>query len=116
MERRAEQAGGPPLTGITVVALDPAVAAPLATRQLADLGARVIKVERPGGRLRPRLRQRRRERRGRGRRRVPVRSSGSTVARSRSSSTSRNPRTARPCDRLLGGADVLVANLAPGRR
>jgi itaconate CoA-transferase len=37
-----------PLEGITVVALEQAVAAPLATRQLADLGARVIKVERPG--------------------------------------------------------------------
>ena len=36
-----------PLDGITVVALEHAVAAPFATRQLADLGARVIKVERP---------------------------------------------------------------------
>lgn len=39
---------GLPLAGITVVALEQAVAAPFATRQLADLGARVIKVERPG--------------------------------------------------------------------
>ncbi len=37
-----------PLKGITVVALEHAIAAPFATRQLADLGARVIKVERPG--------------------------------------------------------------------
>lgn len=37
-----------PLTGITVVSLEQAVAAPLATRHLADWGARVIKVERPG--------------------------------------------------------------------
>jgi itaconate CoA-transferase len=37
-----------PLEGITVVSLEQAVAAPFATRQLADLGARVIKVERPG--------------------------------------------------------------------
>lgn len=37
-----------PLNGITVVSLEQAVAAPFATRQLADLGARVIKVERPG--------------------------------------------------------------------
>jgi itaconate CoA-transferase len=38
-----------PLEGITVLALEQAVAAPFATRQLADLGARVIKVERPDG-------------------------------------------------------------------
>jgi itaconate CoA-transferase len=39
----------PPLHGVTVVSLEQAVAAPYATRQLADLGARVIKVERPDG-------------------------------------------------------------------
>ena len=37
-----------PLEGVIVVALEAAVAAPFATRQLADLGARVLKVERPG--------------------------------------------------------------------
>jgi len=37
-----------PLDGITVVALEQAVAAPLATRHLADMGARVIKIERVG--------------------------------------------------------------------
>ncbi|MEP7191865.1 MAG: CaiB/BaiF CoA-transferase family protein [Actinomycetota bacterium] len=37
-----------PLEGLTVVSIEQAVAAPFATRQLADLGARVIKVERPG--------------------------------------------------------------------
>ena len=36
-----------PLEGVTVIALEQAIAAPFATRQLADLGARVIKVERP---------------------------------------------------------------------
>jgi len=40
---------GAPLAGITVVSLEQAVAAPYATRQLADLGARIIKVERPDG-------------------------------------------------------------------
>jgi itaconate CoA-transferase len=47
----AEPPGGLPklpLAGITVVSVEQAVAAPFATRQLADLGARVIKVERPG--------------------------------------------------------------------
>lgn len=37
-----------PLSGLLVVAVEQAVAAPFATRQLADLGARVIKIERPG--------------------------------------------------------------------
>jgi len=37
-----------PLNGVTVVSLEHAIAAPFATRQLADLGARVIKIERPG--------------------------------------------------------------------
>ena len=37
-----------PLAGLTVVTLEHAIAAPFATRQLADLGARVIKIERPG--------------------------------------------------------------------
>ena len=37
-----------PLEGITVVTLEHAIAAPFATRQLADMGARVIKIERPG--------------------------------------------------------------------
>src|SRR5580704_756883 len=37
-----------PLDGITVITLEHAISAPLATRHLADLGARVIKIERPG--------------------------------------------------------------------
>jgi itaconate CoA-transferase len=39
----------PPLQGVTVVSIEQAVSAPFATRQLADLGARVIKIERPDG-------------------------------------------------------------------
>src|ERR1700756_717169 len=50
-DRPAEPVTAPglPLDGVTVVSLEQAVAAPYAPRQLADLGARVIKVERPGG-------------------------------------------------------------------
>src|SRR6185312_11829238 len=40
--------GRRPLEGVTVIAVEQAIAAPLATRHLADLGARVIKIERPG--------------------------------------------------------------------
>ena len=47
-ELGGEEAAVLPLAGITVVALEHAVAAPFTTRHLADLGARVIKVERPG--------------------------------------------------------------------
>ncbi|MEU1484096.1 CaiB/BaiF CoA-transferase family protein [Streptomyces sp. NPDC005752] len=49
MAENAAPADELPLSGITVVSIEQAVAAPFATRQLADLGARVIKVERPGG-------------------------------------------------------------------
>ncbi len=44
-----------PLEAVTGVTLEQALSAPFATRHLADLGARVIKVERPR-RFRPRLR------------------------------------------------------------
>lgn len=44
----SSMSNGRPLQGVTVVSLEQAVAAPFASRQLADLGARVIKVERPG--------------------------------------------------------------------
>ena len=42
-------AGAAPLAGVTVVAMEQAVAAPMCTRVLADFGARVIKVENPKG-------------------------------------------------------------------
>lgn len=44
----SQTVGRLPLSGITVVSCEQAVAAPFASRQLADLGARVIKIERPG--------------------------------------------------------------------
>lgn len=48
-EHRAPETAGLPLSGIRVVALEHAVAAPLCSRHLGDLGADVVKVERPGG-------------------------------------------------------------------
>jgi itaconate CoA-transferase len=96
-----------PLDGITVLSLEHAVAAPFATRQLADLGARVIKVERPGVGDFARAYDRR------------VRGESSYfvwINRSKESLTLdvKHPRAQRILEQLLGGADVLVQNLAPG--
>ena len=96
-----------PLQGVTVVAVEQAVAAPFATRQLADLGARVVKVERPGsGDF--------------------ARAYDSTVKgmashfvwtnRSKESLTLdlKRPEAAEALRRLIAGADVFIHNLAPG--
>ncbi|MEE3202912.1 MAG: CaiB/BaiF CoA-transferase family protein [Acidobacteriota bacterium] len=96
-----------PLDGVTVVTLEQAVAAPFATRQLADLGARVIKVERPQvGDF--------------------ARAYDSTVKglsshfvwlnRSKESLTLdlKRPEASDVVSRLLERADVFVQNLAPG--
>ena len=96
-----------PLDGVTVVTLEQAVAAPFATRQLADLGARVIKVERPKvGDF--------------------ARAYDSTVKglsshfvwlnRSKESLTLdlKRPEARDVVSRLLERADVFVQNLAPG--
>ena len=106
-----------PLDGITVVSLEHAIAAPFATRQLADMGARVIKIERP-----------------------PVRNSDGTKSgggdfargydtrvnglashfvwtnRSKESLTLdlKHELAAPILDKLLAHADVLIQNLAPG--
>ena len=96
-----------PLDGIVVVSLEHAVAAPFATRQLADLGARVIKVERPGvGDF------------ARGYDET-VRGTSSVffwLNRSKESLTLdvKHPRAAELLERLLARADVFVQNLAPG--
>ncbi|MEZ7005888.1 CaiB/BaiF CoA transferase family protein [Streptomyces sp. AD55] len=96
-----------PLSGITVVSLEQAVAAPYATRQLADLGARVIKVERPGG--------------GDFARRYDTTVHGHSsyfvwLNRSKESLTLdlKDPRGREVLHRLLDDADVFVQNLAPG--
>jgi len=96
-----------PLEGVTVVSLEHAIAAPFATRHLADLGARVIKVERPGV--------------GDFARAYDHRVDGMAshfvwVNRSKESLTLdlKQPEAQGILLKLLGEADVLVQNLAPG--
>jgi crotonobetainyl-CoA:carnitine CoA-transferase CaiB-like acyl-CoA transferase len=96
-----------PLAGITVVSIEQAVAAPYATRQLADLGARVIKVERPqGGDF------------ARGYDRTVHGESSYFVWLNRGKESLtvdfKRPEGRRIVHRLLEGADVLVQNLGPG--
>jgi len=96
-----------PLQGITVVTLEHAIAAPFCTRQLADLGARVIKVERPGAGDFARAYDTR------------VRGLASHFVwtnRSKESVTLDLKHAQAPdiLGRLLANADVLVQNLAPG--
>ncbi|MEB0058452.1 MULTISPECIES: CaiB/BaiF CoA-transferase family protein [unclassified Variovorax] len=96
-----------PLDGITVISLEHAIAAPFCTRQLADLGARVVKVERPGA--------------GDFARAYDQRVDGEAshfvwVNRSKESLTLdlKQPSALAVLRELLSGADVLVQNLAPG--
>ena len=96
-----------PLDGITVVSLEHAIAAPFCTRQLADLGARVIKVERPGA--------------GDFARAYDTRVNGQAshfvwTNRSKESLTLdlKQPAALDVLKSLLATADVLVQNLAPG--
>jgi itaconate CoA-transferase len=96
-----------PLDGITVVSLEHAIAAPFCTRQLADLGARVIKVERPGvGDFA----------RGYDDRVHGLASHFVWTNRSKESLTLdvKHPEAEKIFDALLTEADVLVQNLAPG--
>ncbi len=96
-----------PLDGITVVSLEHAIAAPFCTRQLADLGARVIKVERPGSGDFARAYDKQ----------VKGQSSHFVwVNRSKESLTLdlKQPTALAALKTLLKTADVLVQNLAPG--
>ncbi|UOB05671.1 CaiB/BaiF CoA transferase family protein [[Acidovorax] ebreus] len=96
-----------PLDGITVISLEHAVAAPFCTRQLADLGARVIKVERPGSGDFARGYDQR----------VKGQSSHFTwINRSKESLALdvKQPQAKAALLQLLKTADVLVQNLAPG--
>lgn len=97
-----------PLKGITVVTLEHAIAAPFATRQLADLGARVIKIERPGSGDFAR---------GYDERVRGLASHFVWTNRSKESLTLdvKHPEAAALLQRLiLDKADVVVQNLAPG--
>ena len=97
----------PPLEGITVIALEHAIAAPYATRQLAELGARVIKIERVDG--------------GDFARQYDARARGLSshfvwTNRSKESLTLdlKQPAGLAILNTLLNTADVFVQNLAPG--
>ena len=96
-----------PLDGITVLALEHVIAAPFCTRQLADLGARVIKVERPGGGD---------VARGYDERVRGLASHFVWTNRSKESLTVdvKHPEGVEILGKLLARADVLVQNLAPG--
>ncbi|MBC5765763.1 CaiB/BaiF CoA transferase family protein [Ramlibacter albus] len=96
-----------PLDGITVVSLEHAIAAPFCTRQLADLGARVIKVERPGS--------------GDFARGYDTRVKGQSshfvwTNRSKESLALdlKDEESLAALKKLIAKADVLVQNLAPG--
>lgn len=96
-----------PLEGITVLSLEQAIAAPFCTRQLADLGARVIKVERPVvGDFARQYDQR-------------VRGQSSHFVWTNRSKESlaldlKQPKDLGVVKALLDRADILVQNLAPG--
>ncbi|TMH68005.1 MAG: CoA transferase [Betaproteobacteria bacterium] len=96
-----------PLEGITVVALEQVIAGPFATRQLAELGARVIKIERPGSGDSARAYDR------------TVKGQSSHFVWTNRSNESlaldvKHPAAARILEKLLARADVFVQNLAPG--
>jgi len=104
---KVKEASMRPLDGIKVVTLEHAIAAPFCTRQLADLGARVIKVERPGvGDFA----------RGYDERVQGLSSHFVWTNRSKESLALdlKQPAAAKILDALVADADVLVQNLAPG--
>src|SRR5271169_4580527 len=96
-----------PLEGIKVVSIEQAVSAPFASRQLADFGARVIKIERPGSGDFARGYDEK------------VRGMASWfiwLNRSKQSITLnlKHPSAKQALDKLLEDSDVLIQNLAPG--
>jgi itaconate CoA-transferase len=96
-----------PLEGITVVALEHVIAGPFCTRQLADLGARVIKIERPGSGDPTRAYDDR----------VGGLSSHFVWTNRSKESIALDLKQSKGVEivrKLLQGADVLLQNLAPG--
>jgi len=96
-----------PLDGVTVVALEQVIAGPFATRQLAELGARVIKIERPGGGDAARSYDR------------TVKGLSSHFVWTNRSKESlaldlKHPKAQEVLMRLVDRADVFLQNLAPG--
>lgn len=96
-----------PLEGITVVALEQVIAGPFATRQLADLGARVIKIERPGSGDAARSYDH------------TVKGESSHFVWTNRSKESlaldvKHPQASAIMERIVARADVFVQNLAPG--
>ena len=96
-----------PLDGITVVSLEQAVAAPFASRQLADLGARVIKIERP--KIGDFARDYDQTVKG-------LSSHFVWLNRSKESLTLdvKQPKAREILEKLVARADVFIQNLAPG--
>ncbi len=95
-----------PLEGTLVVALEQAVAAPFATRKLADAGARIIKLERPGGDFARRYDE------------VALGQSAYFVWLNRGKESLvldiKDPQDAGLLHRILARADVYIQNLSPG--
>lgn len=96
-----------PLEGVTVVALEQVIAGPFATRQLAELGARVIKIERPG--IGDAARGYDRSVKGLSSHFVWVNRSKESLALDL-----KHPRAQEVLARLVARADVFLQNLAPG--
>src|SRR3990172_12167493 len=96
-----------PLEGITVVGLEQVIAGPFCTRQLAELGARVIKIERPGGGDAARSYDR--SVKGLSSHFVWVNRSKESIALD-----VKHPGAKPVLEKLIQRADVFVQNLAPG--
>jgi crotonobetainyl-CoA:carnitine CoA-transferase CaiB-like acyl-CoA transferase len=101
-------AGALPLAGLLVVGLEQAVAAPLATRHLADLGARVVKVENPNGGDMARSYD------GAWYGEVAAHFAWLNRGKESFAVNLRDPRGAAALEELVARADVVVQNLAPG--